>query len=293
MTTETLPRLPAWLKRPLVASPVIRETEAALARWDLHTICVEGKCPNRAECYAERSATFLLLGDLCTRGCRFCSVKRLPASLAGTADADEPRRGGGAAAELGLDYIVLTSVTRDDLPDGGAAQFAASIRAAKAARSGLLVEALIPDFGGSETDLDTVLASEPTVLAHNVETVPRLYPEVRLGSDYARSLRVLRRAADAGFVTKSALILGFGETDEEVREVLSDLREAGCRILVLCQYLRPTLPSRPVARFVAPEAFEDWKAEALGFGFSAVEAGPFVRSSYRAERAYRAAMGQA
>ncbi len=285
-------RKPAWLRKRLPAGADYEKTRVLMGRSHLHTVCQEAKCPNIFECFARHTATFLILGHRCTRNCRFCAVE---SGACGPPDPDEPRRMAEAAAGLGLRYVVITSVTRDDLEDGGAAHFAACIEAVRSKIPGVLVEVLIPDLLGDPDALQTVLDARPQVLNHNVETVPRLYPQARPRADYRRSLDLLAKAAELapGIVTKSGLMLGLGETDDEILEVLKDLRRAGCRVVTMGQYLQPGRNHLPVARFVTPEKFASWQAKALEMGFAAAACGPFVRSSYRAGRVYRAAVAKA
>ena len=284
---------PAWLKRTLPSGPEYNAVKRLIEHGNLHTVCQEANCPNRWECFSKKTATFLILGDQCTRNCRFCNVSHSePLPL----DAEEPVRVAEAAKTLGLRYAVVTSVTRDDLPDGGAAQFAAVIHALKETQPGVRVEVLIPDFQGDWGALGTVLAARPDVLNHNIETVPRLYPPVRAArgphaADYRRSLDLLaeakRQAPD--IPTKSGLMVGLGETDEELLQTLRDLREAGCAILTIGQYLQPTRKHLPVARYVSPEEFETLRVAALEMGFSEASCGPFVRSSYHAGETFEQA----
>jgi lipoic acid synthetase len=256
--------------------------ERLLTESSLATVCQEARCPNLAECFARGTATFLILGDTCSRGCRFCAVKQ---GSPAPPDPEEPGRVAGAAACLGLRHVVITSVTRDDLPDGGAAHFARAVRAARCRLPAATVEVLIPDFGGSCRALAVVLDAGLDVLSHNVETVPRLYPRVRPAADYQRSIDLLawaRRQAP-GLVTKSGLMLGLGERFTEVWQVLADLRRAGCDLVTLGQYLPPTEDHLPVARFLAPAEFAHHEKRARDLGFRGVAAGPLVRSSHRAE----------
>lgn len=272
-------RLPPWLIPRCRKRPALARLTPLLRRHRVSTICEQARCPNVGECFAAGTATFLILGEVCTRRCTYCAVSHGPTS---PADPQEPARVAAAARELGLDYVVITSVTRDDLPDGGAAQFAATVRALRRQAPGVRVETLVPDFGGDLGALAGVLAAAPDVVAHNVETVPRLYREVRPGADYARSLRLLEAAGRAGVRTKSGAMLGLGEEPEEVRALMRDLVAAGVTILTLGQYLAPSPRHRPVARYVEPCEFETLEAEAYAMGFRQVKAGPFVRSSYRA-----------
>jgi lipoic acid synthetase len=282
-------RLPEWLTKPLADPESMRGVRRALAKHRLHTVCDEARCPNRVECFARGTATFMILGDRCTRDCRFCAVEHGPPE---PADADEPARVAAAARDLGLDFVVVTSVTRDDLPDGGASVFAGTVRALRESVPEAGVELLVPDFGGDESALDAVLASGPDVLGHNVETVERLYDGVREGADYGRSLGVLRRASEAGSArVKTALMLGLGETRSEVEAALRDVRAAGADLVWMGQYLRPSAAHAPVSRFVHPDEFAELREYALSLGFGWVSAGPFVRSSYHAEAALAAARG--
>ncbi len=272
---------PAWLRRRLPTGKGYETIRSMIREGDLHTVCQEAKCPNQWECFSHRTATFLILGSRCTRDCRFCAVAHGPEGLP---DINEPKRVAEAAANMGLKYVVVTSVTRDDLPDGGAKHYARTIQALRDRIPGVHVEVLIPDFQGDLSALSTVIDAGPDVLNHNLETVARLYLRVRPQAVYGRSLELLSRAHDlnAKIPTKSGLMLGLGETDEEIHEVLKDLLTAHCRILTLGQYLQPTPNHLPVERYVPPEAFERFKVEALSMGFEQVAAGPFVRSSYHA-----------
>lgn len=274
-------RLPAWLRRPLARSGEYVAVEGLLAELGLNAVCREAKCPNRGECYASGTATFLIAGDACTRGCRFCAVEtRLPQPL----DPGEPARVGEAVVRLGLRHAVVTMVTRDDLADGAAAHVAATVGAIRAAAPDAAVEVLVSDFRGDEAALDTVIDAAPDVFNHNVETVPRLYDEVRPGADYARSLRVLAhsKARAPLMPTKSGLMLGLGESADEVISVMRDLREAGCELLTLGQYLRPSERHLPVAEFVEPAVFAELARQGRRMGFVGVASSPFARSSYHA-----------
>lgn len=282
---------PAWLRRKLPRpgkSGAIQKTLDDLA---LHTVCKEAQCPNRAQCYGNGTATFLLLGPSCSRRCTFCSVDKSPLA---PPDPDEPQRVARAVLSMDLSFCVLTMVTRDDMVDGGAAHVAATVDAVRQSNPGIGIEVLISDLGGGREALRTVLECQPQVLNHNVETVVRLYPDVRPQADYERSLQVLSRvrAMDSRAVTKSGLMLGLGETRDEVLAVLDDLRQAGCSSLTLGQYLAPTRRHHPVIRYVTPEEFEDYEEQANQRGFSAVASGPFVRSSFKAEALYRKALGR-
>ena len=277
------PRLPDWLKRRI---PVLGEcgpVEAIVRGNNLHTVCREALCPNRAECYSRRRATFLILGGVCTRGCRFCAVSR---GAPEPPDPGEPIRVARAARMMKLENAIVTSVTRDDLPDGGARAFAETVRALKRLEHPPVVEVLIPDFGGSVESLATVLEAGPEILSHNVETVRRLYAVARSDADYDRSLFLLSEAKRIRreVITKSSLILGLGETAEEVLEAFRDLREASVECLAVGQYLQPGMEQLPVQAYVSPERFDRFKEEALALGFRDVAAGPLVRSSYQEVR---------
>ncbi|MGD8251387.1 MAG: lipoyl synthase [Desulfobacterales bacterium] len=275
-TAATPIRKPDWLKRRLPSGPVFGDTRRLVDTNRLHTVCQEARCPNQWECFSRRTATFLILGSRCTRACRFCAVAHGPV---GPPDPEEPNRVARAAREMGLAYVVVTSVTRDDLPDGGASVFVETIHALREALPSAGIEVLVPDFNGSARAASAVIDAGPDVLNHNLETVPRLYPTVRPGADYRRSLALLRAAAaaDKPPLTKSGLMLGLGEQEEEIKETLADLLDAECRILTLGQYLQPS-----------PEAFERWGGIARSMGFSDVASGPLVRSSYQAGDLYQA-----
>ena len=276
-----LRRLPDWLKRPLPAGNENFYTHTLLRELRLETVCENARCPNRPECYSRRTATFMILGNICTRPCGFCSVPRGdPEPL----EADEPERVAEAAFRMGLRHVVITSVTRDDLPDGGADHFARCVLAVRA-RTGAAVEVLTPDFLGDSRAIDRVLESEPEVYNHNTETVPRFYKKVRGRADYRRSLDLLayvkRRAPR--MMTKTGLMLGLGETREELLDTLADIREVGVDALTLGQYLTPTLKHVPVVRYLPPEEFDELAILARRLGFAKVASGPFVRSSYHAD----------
>ena len=253
--------------------------EKRLQRLRLATVCQSAHCPNQGECFDRGTATFMILGTRCTRRCRFCAVDK---GAPHAPDDGEPKRVARAVQQLGLTHAVVTSVTRDDLPDGGAGHFAGTIRQIRKQCPGVSVEVLVPDFNGAIPALDTVCAVRPDVFNHNIETVPRLYAEVRPGADYRRSLGVLSYAAGRGLMTKSGLMLGLGEIKNEIKKTLMDLKYAGCKLLTLGQYLAPSKDHVPVARYVPPEEFEMWAETARGMGFTSVTAGPLVRSSYRA-----------
>ena len=275
------PRLPSWFRRPLPLGAEGGRVRNLLGRLDLHTVCEGARCPNRAACWHDSAAAFLILGDACTRDCRFCAIPH--AAHPAPPDPGEPARLAEAAAAMGLRHVVVTSVTRDDLPDGGAAHFAAVVREIRARIPGATVEVLIPDFQGEVAAIDLVLAAAPDIFNHNLETVARLQPAVRPQADYGRSLGVLRHAAQAGARVKSGLMLGMGETEAELSATLRDLRAAGASLLTLGQYLAPSAAHHPVARFVPPAEFDEWRAAALALGFASVAAAPHVRSSYHAE----------
>ena len=287
---KTGARLPAWLTKPMPDPEETRLVRKTLASHHVNTVCDEAKCQNRVDCFSRGTATFMILGDRCTRDCAFCAV-----SHAGQLPPDpaEPDEVASAATTLGLDFVVLTSVTRDDLPDGGAAHFAATVRAVRAATPGVGVEVLVPDFGGSHDAIDTVLASRPDVFGHNVETVERLYPSVRIAASYERSLDVLAHAASSRSraLVKSSVMLGLGETRQELDRTLADVLAAGAEIICLGQYLRPSAGHHPVERFVPPEEFDELADMCRAMGFGWVSAGPFVRSSYRAHEVV-AALGR-
>ncbi len=279
--SERQKRLPPWFKIRLAANERSSDVRRLIRDQDLHTVCSSAACPNRTECWNAGTATFMILGNLCTRGCRFCTVpKGTPQGL----DTDEPNRVARAVASLKLDYAVVTSVTRDDLADGGASIFAETIRAIRGKSPGCSVEVLIPDFQGSEASLRMVLDATPDVLNHNMETVASLYPRVRPQADYRRSLELLSRAHGYGSITKTGLMLGLGERIDEVRSVMNDLRGIGCDILTLGQYLQPSRTHVHVVKYYHPDEFEALRNEAISLGFRHVSAGPMVRSSYRADR---------
>lgn len=268
--------MPGWLLKKMPDHAAFVQTEKILT--GINTVCTKAACPNILECFSRKQATFLILGDSCTRRCIFCRIRQatpLPP------DDREPEMVAEAALRLRLSHVVLTSVTRDDLSDGGAAHFARTVNAVKRA-GGAFTEVLIPDFRGSREALLRVAAARPDIMAHNLETVHRLHPRVRPGACYARSLRVLREAKTLGFLTKSGLMLGLGETDEEVCEALADLREAGCDIVTLGQYRQPGPAQTPPVRFVLEEGFAKLRHVALQYGFRFVQSGSYVRSSYRA-----------
>src|ERR1700678_3304464 len=276
-------RKPPWIKTRLRTGPAYTELKGLVKREGLHTVCEEAGCPNIFECWEDREATFLIGGDQCTRRCDFCQIDTgRPAAL----DRDEPRRVAESVQTMGLRYATVTGVARDDLPDGGAWLYATTVSAIKELNPSTGVELLIPDFNGEPARLAEVFESPPEVLAHNVETVPRIFKRVRPAFGYQRSLGVLTAARDFGLVTKSNLILGMGETPDEVRTALADLHAAGCDIVTITQYLRPSARPLPVAGWVRQAEFVDYSEFAESLGFAGVLAGPLVRSSYRAGRLY-------
>jgi lipoic acid synthetase len=276
------PRRPDWLKARIPSGKAYLETKAILRTLDLHTVCESANCPNIGDCFSRHTATFLILGNVCTRSCPFCDIrngKPLPVDL------EEPMRVAQAARKLGLRYVVVTSVNRDELPDGGAFQFADVIRSIRSEIPTARVEVLIPDFLGNREALERVLAARPDVLNHNMETVKRLYSRVRPAGRYARSLTLLRRVTEIapGIPAKSGIMLGVGETVEEVEELLRDLREHGCSMVTLGQYLPPSGSHLPLERYAPPEEFAHYREYGLKLGFRQVASGPLVRSSYHAE----------
>jgi len=281
--SPTRQRLPAWFKRSLPANAESSATDAVVRKHGLVTVCEEATCPNRQECWSKKAATFMLMGEACTRTCTFCDVAwvKTPPAL----DPSEPERTAAAIAELGLRFAVVTSVNRDDLPDGGAAHFAATVAAIRASCPGTLVEILTPDFCGNWEALAVAAASRPDVYNHNLETIGRLYPTVRPQARYTRSLEVLRQVKQLqpGVLTKSGIMVGLGETDAEVRQIMIDLRAVGCDIMTIGQYLRPSLQHHDIIRFVPPETFAQYEAWGRELGFRYVASGPYVRSSYFAE----------
>jgi lipoyl synthase len=280
-------RKPEWIKTRARMGPAYTELQGLVKGEGLHTVCQEAGCPNIFECWEDREATFLIGGDQCTRRCDFCQIDTgKPQAL----DRDEPRRVAESVRSMGLRYATITGVARDDLPDGGAWLYAETVRVIHELNPGTGVENLIPDFNGRAELLAEVFDSAPEVLAHNVETVPRLFKRIRPAFTYERSLGVLTAAREAGLVTKSNLILGMGETRDEVSQALADLHAAGCELVTITQYLRPSARHHPVERWVKPEEFVELAAEATDLGFAGVMSGPLVRSSYRAGRLYRQAM---
>jgi lipoyl synthase len=287
-TSKRVGQKPEWLKRPLPVRRAYESTRALLRGTGVHTVCEEARCPNQWDCFSQTTATFLIMGPGCTRACRFCAVTH---DARPVPDLSEPAKVAETALRMGLHHVVITSVTRDDLADGGASLFARTIEEVRVRMPQATVEVLIPDFQGNRLALQRVLAAHPDVMGHNIETVPRLYPSVRPGADYARSLDILRiaRTGDSSLPVKSGLMVGLGESSEEIRQTLHDLREAGCTILTLGQYLQPSTSHLPVNRYVSPEEFDKWRTTALEIGLSAVASAPLVRSSYQASHLYRAA----
>ena len=280
-------RKPPWIKVKAKMGPEYTELKGLVRREGLHTVCEEAGCPNIYECWEDREATFLIGGDQCTRRCDFCQIDTgKPAEF----DRDEPRRVAESVVAMGLKYATVTGVARDDLPDGGAWLYAETVRQIHAALPGCGVELLIPDFNANPDLLAEVFSSKPEVLAHNIETVPRIFRRIRPGFRYERSLDVITQARKAGLVTKSNLILGMGETREEISQTIRDLYEAGCELLTITQYLRPSVRHHPVERWVKPEEFIELREEATEIGFLGVMSGPLVRSSYRAGRLYQQAI---
>ena len=280
-TTKPYLRLPPWLRVKIPCNRTYSATRDLIRDLDLHTVCQSAKCPNMFECFSGHTATFLIMGDTCTRNCAFCNIES--GELAPLSP-DEPARVAEAAARLGLRHVVVTSVTRDDLDDGGASHFAEVVRAIRGRLPRASVEVLIPDFQGDEAALNVVLEAKPDVINHNVETPPAYYAEVRPQANYAQSLELLKRVRRAGSVAKSGLMVGLGETDEEVHGVIDDLAEAGCDIVTIGQYMRPSLAHPAVDRYVPPEVFESYERYGEGRGVRYMYAAPLVRSSYNASQ---------
>jgi len=279
---------PPWIRCRLSCNKSVRSTLATLERLQLNTVCQSAHCPNIAECFSRKTATFLILGNVCTRSCRFCAVR---GGHPEAPDADEPERVARAVAELGLRHAVITSVTRDDLPDGGAGQFAETVRTIRTRCPGVTIEILVPDFHGDAHLIESVIDSRPDVFAHNVETVPRLYGDVRPGADYERSLAVLEVAGTRNpeVLTKSGIMVGMGERWDEVVDVMKDLRSVRCDVFTIGQYLSPSKHHYQVAEFVPPSVFEKYAAVGAELGFKHVASGPLVRSSYMADAAFASA----
>lgn len=281
---EVHEHFPGWLKKSLPAGGAAVETAGLLERLKLATVCQSAKCPNIWECFSRKIATVMILGEQCTRNCHFCAINN---GVPGPVDEDEPRRVAEGVRQLGLRHVVITSVTRDDLSDGGAAHFARVVAEILSVNQETSVEVLTPDFAGRTDVLRQIAEAGPVIFGHNVETVPRLYPQVRPVAEYNRSLRLLeavKEIAPDDLLTKSGLMVGLGETRDEVLEVFHDLRRVGCDIITVGQYLQPTAESLPVEEFVLPEVFKDLEEKALEMGFSGAFCGPFVRSSYLADR---------
>lgn len=272
---------PDWLKIQLPSGENYLKVKQLVEGHGLHTICSSGKCPNMGECWSAGTATLMILGDICTRSCKFCATKT-GKPLA--PDSSEPLKIAGTVKALQLKHVVLTSVDRDDLPDGGASHWASTIRAIRTLCPGTTIETLIPDFFGDSTQLEHVLRERPEIISHNLETVERLTPQVRSAANYKRSLEVIRQIAAFGITAKSGIMVGLGETEDEVIRVMDDLRERGCSILTIGQYLQPTAQHHPVLEFIHPDQFEKYRIEGLKRGFSHVESKPLVRSSYHAEK---------
>ncbi|MCF6238281.1 MAG: lipoyl synthase [Candidatus Marinimicrobia bacterium] len=275
------PSKPTWLKTKLRSGPNFQDLKSIVADNQVHTVCQEAKCPNISECWERRAASIMILGDTCTRSCAFCAVKtgRPPSAV----DQDEPRRTAEAVKKMGLHHCVITSVDRDDLDDGGAFIWAATIRQIHAEVPGCSIEVLTPDFQGKPEDIKIVLDAQPEIMSHNLETVERLHRRIRPQAQYQRSLDVLRQSVQAGLQTKTSIMVGIGETQTEVLELMDVIRETGCQIFSLGQYLQPTKAHEPVHRFVHPDEFTGYKEYGLKIGFNHVESGPLVRSSYHAD----------
>ncbi len=280
-------RKPSWIRTTMKTGPQFTEIRDLVAREGLHTVCQEAGCPNIYECWEDREATFLIGGDQCTRRCDFCLIAT---GKPGPLDVDEPRRVAESVQKMGLRYATVTGVARDDLPDEGSWLYAETIIQIKLLNPDTGVEVLIPDFSANPELLAVVFATRPEVLAHNVETVPRIFKQIRPAFNYDRSLNVITQARDAGLVTKSNLILGMGEEAAEIDQALVDLHEAGCDLITITQYLRPSKLHHPVTRWAPPEEFVQWELRAYEIGFSGVMSGPLVRSSYRASRLYAQAI---
>ncbi len=271
---------PAWLKTKLRSGPNFQDLKSIVSDNKVHTVCQEAMCPNISECWERRAATIMILGDTCTRSCAFCAVKTGRPSAV---DLDEPRRTAEAVKKMGLHHCVITSVDRDELDDGGAGIWAETIRQIHAEVPGCSIEVLTPDFKGDPESIKTVLDAKPEIMSHNMETVERLHRRIRPQAEYQRSLEVLRQSVKAGLQTKTSIMVGIGEAKEEVLALMDDVRETGCQIFSLGQYLQPTKEHEPVHRFVHPDEFAEYKEYGMKIGFSHVESGPLVRSSYHAD----------
>ncbi len=277
---EQLERKPDWLKVSLRTQVEHRKTHRFLSRNGLHTICEEAACPNQTECWNRGVATFLILGQNCTRSCRFCNVATKSNLFV---DSEEPQKIAETVKKMALSHVVITSVTRDDISDGGSKHWLKTLESVKKLCQNTTIEALIPDFGGSHSQIETVLNGTPDILGHNLETVPRLYQKIRPQADYRRSLDVLKFSANLGFVAKTGMMVGLGESEEEIIQVMKDAFAAGCKIFTIGQYLQPSKNHLPICRFVHPDEFVRYKKNGLAMGFSVVESGPLVRSSYGAD----------
>ncbi|MFT9496738.1 lipoyl synthase [Anaerosolibacter sp.] len=280
-------RKPKWLRIDLNKGRSVDYVKKVLKEFSLNTVCEEANCPNRMECFSKKTATFMILGNQCTRNCRFCNVSHEKPQMV---NEDEPDNVAKAAVRLGLQHVVITSVTRDDLPDGGANHFAKVVEAIKALDEKMIIEVLIPDLQGKTVALEVVVKSKPAVINHNIETVPRLYDQVRPQAVYGRSLQLLEnvKALDDNILTKSGIMVGLGEREEEVIEVLKDLRRVGCNFLTIGQYLPPSVQHYPVAEYIHPSVFEKYKERAMELGFDFVASDPLVRSSYNASEMLKA-----
>ncbi len=281
MEKETVYKLPRWMKVPMPKGESYSKVRNLIREHDLNTICTSGNCPNKGECWNAGTASFMIMGSKCTRNCRFCYVENL---IPDPLDWEEPGRLAETIHTLELKHAVITSVNRDDLKDGGARFWAATIKMIKLKNPGTTLEVLIPDFNGEEKDIQTVIDAGPEVISHNVETVERLTPAIRSNAYYRTSLKVIKQVAGAGLVPKSGIMLGLGETQEEVLQTLKDLREAGCRVVTIGQYLQPDSNLAKVKEYIHPDTFAFYKEEGLKMGFAYVESHPLVRSSYHAER---------
>ncbi len=278
--------LPPWLKKRINLGKEFFETRTVISDHSVNTVCQSSMCPNINECFSKKKATFMILGRVCTRGCTFCSVKKgSPEAV----DAGEPVRIADCVEHLGLKYVIITSVTRDDLTDGGAAHYVRTVESVRSSCGEVVIELLMPDFDGNEKSIESVAAAVPDVMGHNIETVERLYPVVRREADYIRSLWLLKliKKINPYQLTKSGMMVGLGETEEEIIKTMKDLRDAFCDILTIGQYLRPTIENHPVAGFITPEKFAEYKEIAEDMGFRHISSGPFVRSSYLAEEEFK------
>lgn len=284
---EDLAGKPVWLKQRLPSGSAHEKVGAMISKAKIHTVCEKAQCPNIWECFSRKTATFMIMGDHCTRNCGFCAVAHGPNRFP---DPEEPVRIAGMVQNLNLDYVVITSVTRDDLPDGGASFFVRTVKEIRQKVPHALIELLIPDFKGNKDSLKRIIEVRPDVLNHNIETIPRLYTMIRPEAIYQRSLDLLRRVVtfDSTIITKSGLMLGLGEQPEEILNALKDLLDAGCQLVTMGQYLQPTKAHLPVERYIPPEEFDNWRKIALEMGFVEVASGPFIRSSYNAKKLFQA-----